>query len=126
MIKSIERTQAGMDTLIDSTRDAVISRADAAEERIENAAEAAIRASRVAAERVRVSADSAARGAHKGVEGAAKALDRGYTRAQRDLSRVAARTTDFVSENPGKALLIAAGAGFLIGVLVQRRRRLSA
>lgn len=122
MIKSIERTQSGVDTLIDSTRDAVINGADGAEARIETAAEATVRASRAAAERLREGADSAARGAHRGVQGAAKAIDRGYARAQRDLSRVARGTTDFVTENPGKALLLAAGVGFLIGLVVQRRR----
>ena len=42
-----------------------------------------------------------------------------------DLSRAATAATDYVAENPGKALLLAASAGFVLGMLV-RRRRLSA
>ena len=53
---------------------------------------------------------------------AALAVDRGYTRARGDLSRAATVATDYVTANPGKTLLLAASAGFALGMLMRRRR----
>jgi ElaB/YqjD/DUF883 family membrane-anchored ribosome-binding protein len=39
------------------------------------------------------------------------------------MRRASQRTLDWIEEHPGEALLIAAGAGFLVGQLVFRRRR---
>ena len=122
MLKTIERTQSGVDGLIDSTRDAVLSGADGAEERIERAADTLVRNSHSAADQVRQGADSAAKSAHKNVQGAAKALDRGFARTQRDLARFGNNAAEYVSENPGKAVAAAVAVGFLVGLFVQRRR----
>jgi ElaB/YqjD/DUF883 family membrane-anchored ribosome-binding protein len=125
MIKNIDRTKDGMDSLIDRTRDAVVGVADRAESGVESAAERVVERAHEAGEYVRDGAETASRGAHQRLEGAAKAIDRGYTRARGDLSRAATVATDYVTENPGKALLLAASAGFVLGMLV-RRQRLSA
>mgnify|MGYP003422723117 CR=1 FL=1 len=61
-------------------------------------------------------------GAHRRVAGAAEALDRGYTQARSDLARAATATTDYVTANPGKALLLVASAGFVLGLLARGRR----
>ncbi len=46
----------------------------------------------------------------------------GYAQAKSDLARAATTTTDYVTANPGKALLLVASAGFVLGLLVRGRR----
>lgn len=64
----------------------------------------------------------AAATAHERLEGATVAFDRGYSRVRSDLSRAATTTTEYVTENPGKTLLLAASVGFVLGLLIRRRR----
>ena len=123
MIKNIERTQTGVDALIDRTRDTVVAASDRAEKGIESAAGQVVEKAHAAAERVRGQAEAASLGAHQSVAGAAQAIDRGYSRAKNDLSRAATKTTDYVTANPGKALLLVASAGFLLGLLARGRRQ---
>ena len=65
------------------------------------------RASQVAREKYRV---------------AAEGVREGYGKVKTDIKRVSGDVNDYVRENPGKSLLMAAGAGFLIGLLVRRGR----
>lgn len=123
MIKNIERTQAGVDNLIDRARDTVVAASDRAERGVEAAAGQAVEKAHAAGERIREGAESASLGAHQSVAGAAQAVDRGYSRAKSDLSRAANRATDYVTANPGKALVLVASAGFLLGLLVRGRRQ---
>lgn len=121
MIKNIERTKDGLDELIDRAHDAAVGTADRAERGVGSTAKRAVMEARVAGDHVREATDTAARGAHRGVKRAALAVDRGYTRARGDLSRAATAATDYVTANPGKTLLLAASAGFVLGMLVRRR-----
>ncbi len=125
MANPIERTQEGMDALIDRGRNAVVGATDRAEQSVETAAEGVVERAHRAGDSVREGTENAASSAHRQLEYAALAVDRGYQRARGDLSRAASLTTDFLIENPGKALLLAASAGFLLGGLVLRRRSLS-
>jgi ElaB/YqjD/DUF883 family membrane-anchored ribosome-binding protein len=122
MIKNIERTQGGVDAMIDRTREAVVAATDRAEQGIESVAGRVVEKVHDAGEKIRTSADSATAGAHRGVADAAQAIDRGYNRAKSDLSCAAARATDYVTSHPGKSLLLVASAGFLLGLLVRGRR----
>ena len=45
----------------------------------------------------------------------------GYDKVRRDAARVSRDVGDYVQENPGKSILIAAGVGFLLGLIVSRR-----
>ncbi len=47
----------------------------------------------------------------------------GYTRVRHDVDDVVEDVNDYVRTNPGKSILIAAGAGFLLGLLFRPRRR---
>jgi ElaB/YqjD/DUF883 family membrane-anchored ribosome-binding protein len=122
MTKNIERSKDVMDSLIDRTRDAVVGAADRTARGVESAAERVAAKAHLAGEYVRDGAETASRDAHRRVETAAQAIDHGYTRVRGDLSRAATSVTDYVNENPGKALLLAASAGFVVGLLVHRRR----
>ncbi|MEM7354821.1 MAG: hypothetical protein AAF657_28690 [Acidobacteriota bacterium] len=46
----------------------------------------------------------------------------GYNRARRDVDFMVEDVNDFVREKPGTSVLIAAGAGFLLGLLFRPRR----
>ncbi len=46
----------------------------------------------------------------------------GYTRVRKDVDFVVDDINDFVREKPGTSVLIAAGAGFLLGLLFRPRR----
>lgn len=122
MIRNIERTQEGVGSLIDGTRDAVVEGSHRAENGIESAAQRVVETAHEAGDSVRRGAETASRGAHHTLEDAAKRIDRGYVRAQADLSRAAVAASDYVAGNPGKALLVAASAGFLTGMLVRSWR----
>ena len=123
MFKRAERTKDGIDTMIDQTHDAVVDVADRAQQGVESVAQLGVEKARTAGDSVRDGAGTASRGAHQGLQGAAEKVDRGYGRARSSLSRAAAASTDYVADNPGKAALFTAAAGFVLGVLVGRRRR---
>lgn len=49
-------------------------------------------------------------------------LKDGYAKARENMDHVSDDLGSFVRQNPGRAVLIAAGAGFLIGLLLRGRR----
>lgn len=53
---------------------------------------------------------------------AAKQLRQGYGRARERAQGLSKDVSDYVQERPGTALLAAAAVGFVIGLLVRRRR----
>jgi ElaB/YqjD/DUF883 family membrane-anchored ribosome-binding protein len=122
MNKTIERTKGGMDALIDRASDGVVSLADQAQDGIDTAAGRVVENAHLTGDYVRDGAETASRRAHQRVTGAAKTLDHALGRAQGDLSRATAKATDYVSENPGRSLAVAASGGFLLGMLVGWRR----
>lgn len=123
MFKRAEQTKDGMDSMIDQTHDAVVDVADRAQHGVESVAKHVVEKARAAGDSVRDGAGTVSRGAHQGLQGAAQKIDRGYGRARSSLSRAATASTDYVADNPGKAALFTAAAGFVLGVLVGRRRR---
>jgi ElaB/YqjD/DUF883 family membrane-anchored ribosome-binding protein len=70
-----------------------------------------------AAKEIRRRADSA----RETYQDAADKVQKGYRRASKDIARVGRDLGEYVRENPGKAVLIAAGTGFLLGLLLRRR-----
>jgi ElaB/YqjD/DUF883 family membrane-anchored ribosome-binding protein len=81
-------------------------------------------------EDVRRGAERASREIRRGAERAretyeevAENAERAYRRARSEASNMSREVGLFVRDNPGKALLIAAGVGFLLGLMTRRRRR---
>jgi ElaB/YqjD/DUF883 family membrane-anchored ribosome-binding protein len=52
---------------------------------------------------------------------AAESVRKGYTKARKETTRIAQDVSEYVRENPGKSVLIAAGVGFLLGLVLRRR-----
>lgn len=46
----------------------------------------------------------------------------GYDRVRRDATRLSRDVGDYVQDNPGKSVLVAAAAGFLLGLIVSKSR----
>lgn len=125
MINKLEETKDRMNVIVDKTGEAVGGLADRAELGVENAAAKVVEGSQGARDYLRGKVDTATREVHRRLDQSATAIDRGYTRASSELSRAAEATTGYVSENPGKALMIAASAGFVLGFMVHRNRSLN-
>jgi ElaB/YqjD/DUF883 family membrane-anchored ribosome-binding protein len=62
-------------------------------------------------------------GARDRYDRAVEGAKRGYEKVRKDASDLAEDVNTYVRENPGKSILIAAGAGFVLGLLLRGRRR---
>lgn len=125
MNKSIAGTKDGVDSLIDRARDAVVDVTEQAEMGVESVVGNVAEGAHAAGEYVRDGARAASRRAHRGLKDAAKSLDRTYYRVRGNLSRATTATADYTTNHPAKALLFAAGAGFLLCLCLRWRRLLN-
>jgi ElaB/YqjD/DUF883 family membrane-anchored ribosome-binding protein len=55
-------------------------------------------------------------------EKAAESLRHGYDRVRKDFDDLNSDVNAYVKDNPGRSVLIAAGIGFVLGLLIRRRR----
>jgi ElaB/YqjD/DUF883 family membrane-anchored ribosome-binding protein len=55
-------------------------------------------------------------------EKAAEGLKQGYDRVRKDFDDLNADVNAYVKDNPGRSVLIAAGVGFLLGMMMRRDR----
>jgi ElaB/YqjD/DUF883 family membrane-anchored ribosome-binding protein len=69
---------------------------------------------------MRREAERAAQAAREKVEGAVKGIREGYGKVSKNVGTFTEDVADYVRDNPGRSLLIAAGIGFLIGLLFRR------
>jgi ElaB/YqjD/DUF883 family membrane-anchored ribosome-binding protein len=97
---TVDKTKEGLNSGLDSAREAFDSAADDMDDRYR-------KARRVASEKYQAAADG---------------VRRGYAKVRGDVDKISADVTDYVRENPGKSLLIAAGVGFVVGLLLRRNR----
>lgn len=74
---------------------------------------------REASEDVKQGAEKASAEIRRGYERASDAAREGYVRMEKDLESLNSGLQAYVKENPAKAVLMAAGAGFLIGLLMR-------
>ncbi len=99
---------------VEKARSAVSHGVDAARERM--------RDSRLSA-RVKKASSRAGEAAKEGYGVAREKLGHGYERARKDLDQLVGDVNVYVRDNPGRAVLIAAAAGFVLGFLLRRDRR---
>jgi len=122
MNKNIEAAVGSIDSQIDRTRIAVDAITDRAEQNVLKAAADVAAQTHDAGVYLHQSAEAASSGAHQRLNDSALAIDRGYNRAKAGLTSAATTAKSFASENPRTALMIAASAGFALGVLAHRNR----
>jgi ElaB/YqjD/DUF883 family membrane-anchored ribosome-binding protein len=72
-------------------------------------------------ERARAEFERGTERAREGYRNVAESAREGYDRVRQDAGRVSGELSVFVRENPARAVLIAAGVGFVLGMLVRRR-----
>lgn len=115
--------------------DSPAGRADSAPEGVVSARERFQRLSEEVQERYRGVSDDVRRGAERAsaelrrgtgaarerYESAAESARQGYDKIRRDAGDVTRQVNDYVRENPGKSVIIAASVGFLIGMIARRR-----
>ena len=99
---------------VEKARSAVTDRVDAARERMRDSK---------LSERVKKASGRAGEAAREGYGVAKEKLGHRYERAQKDLDQLVGDVNVYVRDNPGRAVLIAAGVGFVLGFLLRRDRR---
>ncbi|MFA6957173.1 MAG: hypothetical protein WC538_14990 [Thermoanaerobaculia bacterium] len=122
MNKNIEAAMGNIDSKIDRTREAVDAITSRAEQGVLKAADDVAQQTHDAGTYLHESVQAATQDAHQRLNDSALAIDRGYNRARSEMSRAAASARSFATENPGTALMIAASAGFAVGMLAHRHR----
>ncbi len=76
-----------------------------------------------ASEQVKEKAGQVSAAARERYGAAAERARQGYDKARKDLDHLTQDVNEYVRDNPGKAVLIAAGIGFVIGLLFRGRGR---
>lgn len=76
-----------------------------------------------AGQKVRAGAEKAGAVAREKAEVVATKARHGYERARKDLDHLTDDLNEYVRDNPAKAVLIAAGIGFFLGILLRGRGR---
>ena len=99
---------------VEKARSAVSHGVDAARERMKDSP---------LSERVKKASARAGEAAQGGYGAAKEKLGHGYERARKDLDQLVGDVNVYVRDNPGRAVLIAAAAGFVLGFLLRRDRR---
>ena len=102
---------------LDAAREKFSRVADTVKDRYERASDGVQDRARRASEELRHGAESA----RQRYQGASETLREGYGRASDQARTFNRDLNDFVQENPGRAVLLATAAGFLIGLLFRGR-----
>ncbi len=106
---------------IDQVKDGVGAVVDRAREVVNDGADNLDRFYRSTVSQVRDTSERIAENAREQLDDVKDSARRSYRHARKTLSRLSGDARDYVSDNPGQSLLIAAGIGFLAGLAVRRR-----
>ena len=100
--------------------DVVDDKVGEARERLSEVARGAGERYQKVAEEMRREAERATQAAREKVDTAVRGIRQGYGKVSKTVGSVTEDVADYVRDNPGRSLLIAAGVGFLIGLLFRR------
>jgi len=75
-----------------------------------------------ATQQVKQSAEKASAVAKEKYDVAREKVKVGYEKARKDMDTLIEDVNEYTRDNPGKAVLIAAGVGFVLGILMRPRR----
>jgi ElaB/YqjD/DUF883 family membrane-anchored ribosome-binding protein len=118
-------TEETKDSILEGAEGLAERTAAKARQRLQSVGEDLKAKTEKATEYARERYDSARENLKSGYGTAKDGLKQGYTKARKDMDQLADDVGVYVRDNPGRSVLIAAGIGFLIGVLVRpdRHRR---
>jgi ElaB/YqjD/DUF883 family membrane-anchored ribosome-binding protein len=119
----VDRAREVVSDAVAGTRDVIDDGIEEARERFEEAAEDLEQNARRTQRELRRRAERLGEVAKEKYDATVEGVRAGYRRARKDAAQLSTDVNDYVRENPGKSILIAAGVGFAIGLLVRGRRR---
>jgi ElaB/YqjD/DUF883 family membrane-anchored ribosome-binding protein len=108
---------------IERAKEAVSEGLDTAREKFQEVADDMGKRYKKVSDDVRRGAAKASDVARQRYEDAAETMRTGYVKVRKDVNDLTQNVNEYVKDNPGKSVLIAAGAGFLLGLLFRRGRR---
>jgi ElaB/YqjD/DUF883 family membrane-anchored ribosome-binding protein len=115
-----DRAKDAMAEAVDKTKHVVDDGLDHARDKFEDVVDELDGRYRKAASGVKRSAERVGEVAREKYQVAAEGVREGYVKVRKDLDRLGGDVSEYVRENPGKSLLMAAGVGFVIGLLLRR------
>ena len=121
--KIVDRAREVVGDAVSGMKEVVDDGLEQARERFEEAASEFDRRARRTRRELRRRAEEMGEAAKERYDRAVAGVQRGYEKVRKDAGDLADDVNAYVRENPGKSVLIAAGAGFLLGLLVRGRRR---
>jgi ElaB/YqjD/DUF883 family membrane-anchored ribosome-binding protein len=105
---------------VDDVEEKLAEAAQGSRERINEVARGVEQRYQRVAEEMRREAERASKVAKEKVETAVTGLREGYGKVRKDVDHLGEDVSDYVRDNPGKSLLMAAVVGFLLGLLFRR------
>jgi ElaB/YqjD/DUF883 family membrane-anchored ribosome-binding protein len=121
--KVVDRAREVVSEAAAGAREVLDEGLDEARERFEEAAEDLGRSARRTQREMRRRAEHFGEAARERYDAAVDGVKAGYQRVRKDAGELADDVNAYVRENPGKSILIAAGVGFALGMLLRGRRR---
>ncbi len=112
-----DRAKDAADEAIDKARETY----EATREKIEDLGDEVGDRYERASDSLRKSAERASEKARQRYRDAADSLKSGYSKVKKDMDGLAGDATNYIRDNPGKSILIAAGIGVALGLLLRRR-----
>ncbi len=121
--KIVDQAREVVDTAVSGAREVISDGIDEARERFETAAEDLGRSARRTRRELRRRAERLGEATRERYDAAMTGVRHGYERVRKDAGDLADDVNVYVRENPGKSILIAAGVGFALGLLLRGRGR---
>ena len=106
-VKQSNKDKSPVSQQIESARQKFIEVAKGAEEKVRDIGKSADKASAAAQEKYTVAAEK---------------VRTGYDKARKDMDHLVDDVNEYVRDNPGRSVLIAAGIGFFLGLVMRGRR----
>ena len=122
-VKHIDEAKEKAKQAAEATGKAVQERLQTAREKFSEVADNLGKGAGSASTKVKEKADQVSSAARESYGVAAERAKQGYDKARKDLDHLTQDVNEYVRDNPGKAVLIAAGVGFLIGLIFRGRGR---
>ncbi len=120
-VKHIDEAKEKAKQAAEATGKAVQERLQTAREKFSEVADSLGKGAGTASTKVKEKAGQVSTAARERYGVAAERAKQGYDKARKDLDHLTQDVNEYVRDNPGKAVLIAAGIGFLIGLIFRGR-----